>query len=123
MSNSSELPVVGIILSSFTDAGPQVVYNSAKAQVSEDAALNLSIRIMTVIGEEISRELYGPLPVPSNEDYLCLAYVFRVRSTYTVDPRLSERPTVISIIFKRAFKREISRAHGLILSYLSQATK
>lgn len=123
MSNNSELPVVGIILSSFTDAGPQVVYNSAKAQVSEDAALNLSIRIMTVIGEEISSELYGPLPVPSNEDYLCLAYVFRVRSTYTVDPRLSERPTVISIIFKRAFKREISRAHGLILSYLSQATK
>ena len=123
MSNSSELPVVGIILSSFTDAGPQVLYNSAKAQVSEDAALNLSIRIMTVIGEEISRELYGPLPVPSNEDYLCLAFVFRVQSTYTVDPRLSQRPTVISIIFKRAFKREISRAHGLILSYISQATK
>ena len=61
MSNNSELPVVGIILSSFTDAGPQVVYNSAKAQVSEDAALNLSIRIMTIIGEEISSELYGPL--------------------------------------------------------------
>lgn len=122
MTNNSELPVVGIIISSFSDAGPEVVYNTAKTKVSEDQALNLSIRIMTVIGEEMG-ELYGPLPVPSNDEYLCLAYVFRVRSTYTNDPRLSERPTVISIIFKRAFSREISRAHGLILSYLSQTTK
>ncbi len=118
----SESPVVGIIASSFSDVGPQVIYNSASAYISEDQALNLSIRIMTVIGEEITHDLYGPLPVPSNEEYQCLAYVFRVLSTFTTDPRLKERPTVISIIFKRAFKREISRAQGLILSYLSQVT-
>lgn len=123
METNSESPVVGIITSSFTDAGPQVIYNSTKKQLSEDQALNLSIRIMTVIGgEEIIYDLYGPLPVPSNDELLCLAYVFRVESTFTIDPRLKERPTVISIIFKRALKREISRAHGLILSYLSQVT-
>ncbi len=122
MESNSESPVVGIIISSFTDAGPQVIYNSTKTYISEDQALNLSIRIMTVIGEEIIYDLYGPLPVPSNDELLCLAYVFRVASTFTTDPRLKERPTVISIIFKRALKREISRAHGLILSYLSQVT-
>ncbi len=119
-SESEISPVVGIIISSFADAGPQVIYNSA--EVSEDTALNLSIRIMTVIGEEIIYDLYGPLPVPSNDELLCLAYVFRVESTFTTDPRLKERPTVISIIFRRALKREISRAQGLILSYLSQVT-
>ncbi|UCG90551.1 MAG: hypothetical protein JSU57_02145, partial [Candidatus Heimdallarchaeota archaeon] len=123
MEPSSESPVVGIITSSFTDAGPQVIFNSTKEHISEDQALNLSIRIMTVIGEEISKyELYGPLPVPSNDELLCLAYVFRVESTFTTDPRLKERPTVISIIFKRSLKREISRAQGIILSYLSQVT-
>lgn len=119
-SESEISPVVGIIISSFADAGPQVIYNSA--EVSEDTALNLSIRIMTVIGEEIIYDLYGPLPVPSIDDLLCLAYVFRVESTFTTDPRLKERPTVISIIFKRSLKREITRAQGLILSYLSQVT-
>ncbi|MHA2246859.1 MAG: hypothetical protein ACXADY_18080 [Candidatus Hodarchaeales archaeon] len=122
MESNSESPVVGIIISSFTDSGPQVIYNSTITHISADQALNLSIRIMTIIGEEIIHDLYGPLPVPSNDELLCLAYVFRVASTFTTDPRLKERPTVISIIFKRALKREISRAHGLILSYLSQVT-
>lgn len=122
MESDAESPVVGIIVSSFADAGPQVIYNSAKDHISEDQALNLSIRIMTVIGEEISFDLYGPLPVPSNDELLCLAYVFRVESIYTIDPRLKERPTVISIIFKRALKRAISRAQGIISSYLSQVT-
>ncbi|MFX1504628.1 MAG: hypothetical protein ACFFDC_00795 [Promethearchaeota archaeon] len=122
MESDTESPVVGIIISSFADAGPQVIYNSAKDHISEDQALNLSIRIMTVIGEEISFDLYGPLPVPSNDELLCLAYVFRVESTYTIDPRLKERPTVISIIFKRVLKRAISRAQGIISSYLSQVT-
>ncbi|MHA2202827.1 MAG: hypothetical protein ACW991_03990 [Candidatus Hodarchaeales archaeon] len=122
MESDAESPVVGIIISSFADAGPQVIYNSTKEHISEDQALNLSIRIMTVIGEEISYDLYGPLPVPSNDELLCLAYVFRVESTYTIDPRLKERPTVISIIFKRALKRAITRAQGIILSYLSQVT-
>ncbi len=122
MESDAESPVVGIIISSFADAGPQVIYNSTKEHISEDQALNLSIRIMTVIGEEISHDLYGPLPVPSNDELLCLAYVFRVASTYTIDPRLKERPTVISIIFKRALKRAITRAQGIISSYLSQVT-
>ncbi|MFX1284434.1 MAG: hypothetical protein ACFFB5_12315 [Promethearchaeota archaeon] len=122
MESSSESPVIGIITSSFTDAGPQVIFNSTKDHITEDQALNLSIRIMTVIGEEISKDLYGPLPVPSNDELLCLAYVFRVESTFTTDPRLKERPTVISIIFKRSLKREMSRAQGIILSYLSQMT-
>ncbi|MFX0015205.1 MAG: hypothetical protein ACFFB2_10425 [Promethearchaeota archaeon] len=122
MGSEAESPIIGIIISSFADAGPQVIYNSTKEYISEDHALNLSIRIMTVIGEEISHDLYGPLPVPSNDELLCLAYVFRVESTYTIDPRLKERPSVISIIFRRAFKREISRAQGIISSYLSQIT-
>ena len=122
MVSTTESPVVGIIISSFTDAGPQVVFNSAQAHVSEDQALNLSIRIMTLIGERINNEMFGPLPVPSNDNYLCLAYSFLVESTYTIDPRLKERPTVVCIIFKRSLKRDISRAHGLILSYLSQVT-
>lgn len=119
---NSESPVVGIIISSFSDAGPQVVFNSTKDQISEDQALNLSIRLMTLLGEQASNEMFGPLPVPSNDEYLCLAFPFRVDSTFTIDPRLKERPTVICIIFKRSLKREISRAHGLILSYLSQMT-
>ncbi|MHA2227327.1 MAG: hypothetical protein ACXAC8_19075 [Candidatus Hodarchaeales archaeon] len=119
---NSESPVIGIIISSFSDAGPEVIFNSTGNEVSEDQALNLSIRIMTVIGQEIIYDLYGPLPVPSNDEYLCLAYVFRVKSTYTIDPRLKERPIVICIIFKRILKRNISRAHGLILSYLTQVT-
>jgi hypothetical protein len=122
MVSNSEHPVVGIILSSFTDAGPQVMYNSAKKEVAEDQALNLAIRIMTLIGEQISNEMFGPLPIPANDTYLCLAYPFRVQSIYTSDPRLKERPTVVCIIFKRSLKRDISRAHGLILSYLSQVT-
>lgn len=122
MVSKSESPVVGIIISSFSDAGPQVVFNSTKDQVSEDQALNLSIRLMTLLGEQTSNEMFGPLPVPSNDEYLCLAFPFRVDSTFTIDPRLKERPTVICIIFKRSLKREISRAHGLILSYLSQMT-
>ena len=41
-SESEISPVVGIIISTFTDAGPQVIYNSA--EVSEDTALSLSAR-------------------------------------------------------------------------------
>ncbi|MFX0049873.1 MAG: hypothetical protein ACFFAJ_04685 [Candidatus Hodarchaeota archaeon] len=122
MVSNSESPVVGIIISSFSDAGPQVIFNSAAAHVSEDQALNLSIRLMTLLGEQNSNEMFGPLPVPSNDEYLCLAFPFRVDSTFTIDPRLKERPTVICIIFKRSLKREISRAHGIILSYLSKIT-
>ncbi|MFX0184388.1 MAG: hypothetical protein ACFE95_15005 [Candidatus Hodarchaeota archaeon] len=122
MVSNSESPVIGIIISSFSDAGPQVVFNSTKEHVSEDQALNLSIRLMTLLGEQTTNEMFGPLPVPSNDKYLCLAFPFRVDSTFTIDPRLKERPTVICIIFKRSLKREISRAHGLILSYLSQMT-
>lgn len=121
--NSHDQPVVGIIISTFSDAGPEVLFNSAEAQVTEDQALNLSIRIMTLLGERISsNEMFGPLPVPSNDEYLCFAFPFLVESIYTIDPRLKERPTVVCIIFKRSLKREISRAHGLILSYLSQIT-
>jgi hypothetical protein len=115
----TESPVVGIIVSMFTDAGPVVTFNSANSHVSEDQAFNLSIRIMTLIGEEISGDIYGPLPVPSNEDYLCLAYAFFVESTFTTDPRLKKRPSVICVIFKRQLKRIIAHAQGLILSYLS----
>lgn len=118
----TESPVVGIIISMFTDAGPVVIFNSAEKHVSEDQAFNLAIRIMTLIGEEISGEIFGPLPVPSNEEYLCLAYAFLVDSTFTTDPRLQKRPSVICVIFKRKLKRIISHAQGLILSYISNAT-
>ncbi|MHA1974929.1 MAG: hypothetical protein ACTSW1_18190 [Candidatus Hodarchaeales archaeon] len=119
---NSETPIIGTIISLFSDSGPQVIFNSTKTLVSEDQALNLAIRIMTLIGEQGRTEIYGPLPVPSNEQYLCLAYSFRVQATYTTDERLRERPSIICIIFKREFKRDMSRAHGLILSYLSKFT-
>lgn len=122
MNTKTESPIVGVIISIFTDAGPQVIFNSAENQVSEDQAFNLSIRIMTLIGEEISGDIFGPLPVPSNEELLTLAYAFFVESTITSDPRLSKRPCVICVIFKRHLKRIISHAHGLILSYLSNVT-
>ncbi len=122
MDSVSESPIVGIVISSFTDSGPQVLFNSAVSYITEDQALNLSIRIMTLIGESTNNEMFGPLPIPSNDSYLCLAYSFLVESTYTIDPRLRERPTVICIIFKRTLKRDISRAHGLLLTYLSQVT-
>ncbi|MHA1975956.1 MAG: hypothetical protein ACW98F_13565 [Candidatus Hodarchaeales archaeon] len=119
MTVKTESPVIGIIISIFTDAGPQVIFNSAEKHVSEDQAFNLSIRIMTLIGEEISGDIFGPLPIPSNEEFLCLAYPFFVKSTFTTDPRLDRRPSVICVIFKRRLKRIMSHAHGLILSYLS----
>ncbi len=122
MTVKTESPVIGIIISIFTDAGPQVIFNSAENHVPEDQGFNLSIRIMTLIGEEISEDIFGPLPIPSNEDYLCLAYAFFVKSTFTTDPRLNKRPSVICIIFKRQLKRIMSHAHGLILSYLSNVT-
>ncbi len=122
MSTKTESPVIGITISIFTDAGPQVIFNSAEKHVSEDQAFNLSIRIMTLIGEEISGDIYGPLPVPSNEEYLCLAYAFFVKSTFTTDPRLNNRPSVICVIFQRQLKRIVSHAQGLILSYLSNVT-
>lgn len=118
--NGSESPVVGIVISLFADIGPQVVFNTA---VSEDEALNLSIRVMTLLGERVNdfgSDLFGPLPVPSNEEYLCLVFSFVVDAAFTTDPRLKERPAIICIIFKRAMKREISRAQGLIFSYISQ---
>ena len=124
MNQKTESPVVGVIISIFTDAGPQVIFNSAEKQVTEDQAFNLSIRIMTLIGETMnltSGEIYGPLPVPENEDFLCLAYAFFVDSTFTTDPRLKRRPSVISVIFRKRLKRIVSHAHGLILSYLSNA--
>ena len=124
MNQKTESPVVGVIISIFTDAGPQVIFNSAEEEVSEDQAFNLSIRTMTLIGETMDLtkgEMYGPLPVPSNEDYLCLAYAFFVDSTFTTDPRLKKRPSVISVIFRKQLKRVVSHAHGLILSYLSNS--
>lgn len=122
MNTKTESPVVGIIISLFTDTGPQVVLNSAETHVSEDQAFNLSIRIMTLIGEGISEDIFGPLPIPSNEEFLCLAYAFFVKSTFTTDPRLKKRPSVICIVFKRQLKRIVSHAHGLIFSYLSNVT-
>ena len=122
MGNDTESPIVGIVVSMFTDVGPQVVFNTATA-VTEDQALNLSIRVMTLLGErahDYGLDLIGPLPVPSNEEYLCLVFSFIVDATFTTDPRLEERPTIICIIFKRSMKREISQAQGLILSYISQ---
>ncbi len=54
MNQITDSPVVGVIISIFTDAGPQVIFNSAEKQVSEDQAFNLSIRIMTLIGETMN---------------------------------------------------------------------
>ena len=120
--NETESPVVGIVISMFSDVGPQVVFNTATT-ITEDQALNLSIRVMTLLGERVNAfgsDLIGPIPVPSNEEYLCLVFSFIVDATFTTDARLKERPSIICIIFRRSMKREISRAQGLILSYISQ---
>ncbi|MFW9855535.1 MAG: hypothetical protein ACFFFG_10765 [Candidatus Thorarchaeota archaeon] len=120
--NEPESPVVGILTSIFTDAGPQVVFNSTTV-ITDDQALNLSVRVMTLLGEQIGRssfDLFGPLPIPADEEYLCFIFSFIVEAVFTTDPRLKERPTIICIIFKRSMRREMSRAQGLIQSYISQ---
>jgi len=117
-----ESPVIGTIFSIFSDTGPQVIFNSTEDLISENQALNLSIRVLTLIGGDERTDIYGPLPIPSNEKFLCLAYPFQVESTFTSDEKLNEKPCIIFIIFKQEFKREMSRTHGLILSYLSKLT-
>lgn len=123
METHNEL-IRGLVTATFLDIGPQVIFNSLDEELSEDESLNLAIRVMTVIGEELTEEIiYGPFPVPGHEELLCITFAFTVKSIDSSDPRLGLRPTIICILFNKSAKRELSQVMGYITTFLQATTK
>ncbi|MFX0092191.1 MAG: hypothetical protein ACFFBD_10555 [Candidatus Hodarchaeota archaeon] len=121
MSLSDQL-IDGLVVTIFKDIGPAVIYNSAK--MDEGSAFNLAVKGMTTIGETITKEIYGPFPVPQDEKRRALAFVFTTGATETEDVRIMEfgRTTVFWIIYQEERNRNIKPITGLIKAYLSMLT-
>ncbi|MFX0063922.1 MAG: hypothetical protein ACFFC7_17265 [Candidatus Hermodarchaeota archaeon] len=114
--------IEGLIVTIFKDIGPYVIFNDTK--LDEGSAFNLAVKGMTTIGETVSKEVYGPFPVPQQDELRALAFVFTIKATNSEDHRILEfgRTTVFWMIYNEEKKRNIIPATGLIKSYLSVLT-
>ncbi|MHA1211593.1 MAG: hypothetical protein ACTSSH_03940 [Candidatus Heimdallarchaeota archaeon] len=127
--------LVGMIVSSFGDSGPNIVFNNT--ELAEDEAMILAIKGMTVIGldnpldviddindEEQRRatiQQFGPFPVKDRKSLRALAISFVVRAENSTDTRIQTfgRFCVLFLVYKFEHTRLILDSYGLIEPYFN----
>ncbi|HUU79001.1 MAG TPA: hypothetical protein VMX55_11700 [candidate division Zixibacteria bacterium] len=134
-----EPKLAGIIVSSFSDSGPNIVFNNSK--LADDEAMILAIKGMTVIGidspldviEDIENEeerrsviqQFGPFPIKDRESLKALAISFVVKAEESADLRITTfgRFCVMFLIYNLEHTRLILDSYGLIEPYFTIISK
>ena len=127
--------LAGIIVSSFADRGPDIVFNNT--ELAEDEAMILAIKGMTVIGidnpldviEDINDEeerratiqQFGPFPIKGRESLKALAISFVVKAEESADLRIMTfgRFCVLFLIYRQEHTRLMLDSYGLIEPYFT----
>ncbi len=127
--------LVGIIVSSFSDSGPNIVFNNT--DLGDDEAMILAIKGMTVIGldnpldgiEDInddeerraSIQQFGPFPIKDRDKLKALAISFVVKAEDSSDHRIKTfgRFCVLFLIYNIEHTRLILDSYGLIEPYFN----
>ena len=131
--------LVGMIVSSFTDSGPNIIFNNSK--LHDDEAMILAIKGMTVIGldnpldaiEDINNDeerrasiqQFGPFPVKDKENLKALAISFIVKAENSIDRRITTfgRFCVLFLLYNIEYTRLILDSYGLIEPYFHIISK
>ncbi|TET31658.1 MAG: hypothetical protein E3J70_01790 [Candidatus Heimdallarchaeota archaeon] len=127
--------LVGIIVSTFADRGPDTVFNNT--DLADDEAMILAIKGMTVIGldnpldaiEDINDDeerrstiqQFGPFPIKDRATLKALAISFVVKSEDSTDHRIRTfgRFCVLFLIYNVEHTRLILDSYGLIEPYFN----
>ncbi|MCF2144243.1 MAG: hypothetical protein K9W42_11135 [Candidatus Heimdallarchaeota archaeon] len=133
--NDYEPKLVGMIVSTFSDSGPNIVFNNT--HLGDDEAMILAIKGMTVIGldnpldviddindDEQRRstiQQFGPFPVKDHESLRALAISFVVKAKDSKDTRIATfgRFCVLFLIYNVEHTRQILDSYGLIEPYFN----
>jgi hypothetical protein len=86
---SDEEPIFsGMIFATNDEFGPNLRINASP--LAEREALAVAIQGITAVsfGKSQIHGLFGPLPVPYNEAYLTIVYVFNVKAQKSLDPTI-----------------------------------
>ncbi len=127
--------LAGIIVSSFADRGPDIVFNNT--ELAEDEAMILAIKGMTVIGldspldviEDINDDeerratiqQFGPFPIKGRDNLKALAISFVVKAEESADHRIMTfgRFCVIFLVYHQEHTRLMLDSYGLIEPYFT----
>ena len=134
--NDPYLPkLAGLIVSSFADVGPSIVFNNS--ELADDEAMILAIKGMTVIGidnpldviEDINDDeerratiqQFGPFPIKGRDNLKALAISFVVKAEQSEDLRIMTfgRFCVMFLIYNLEHTRLILDSYGLIEPYFT----
>lgn len=118
---SSPDVIDGIIITIFSDMGPNPVVNTSS--LNEEISMKLAIAGMTILSmgyggdgvfEKRHYRLHGPIPVPDSGDYEALALSFSVRPTNTDDVRVLDhgRETTLWLVFSSTYRNIIYSYHS-----------
>ncbi|MHA1743052.1 MAG: hypothetical protein ACTSV6_02225 [Candidatus Heimdallarchaeota archaeon] len=112
---STETIFDGILFSFNDETGPVLSVNYSP--LNERQAIATIIQGITAVGmtPEVERELFGPIPVPYNQEYRALMYVFRVESSAFIEGRFCS----LFLIFKKEMIRFIANVYAMIKSLLN----
>ena len=130
-----EPKLVGMIVSSFSDAGPEIAFNNS--DLKDDEAMVLAIKGMTVIGidnpldviEDINDDeerraviqQFGPFPIKGRDNLKALAISFVVKAEKSADLRITTfgRFCVLFLLYNLEHTRLILDSYGLIEPYFT----
>ncbi|MEA2070285.1 MAG: hypothetical protein U9O98_03250 [Asgard group archaeon] len=133
--DSYERKLAGMIVATFSDSGPNIVFNNS--ELANDEAMVLSIKGMTVIGldnpldniEDIndpeqrrgSIQQFGPFPIKQRDDLRALAISFIVKAEKSADARIVThgRFNVLFLIYHVEDTRLMLDSYGLIEPYFT----
>jgi len=127
--------LVGMIVSIFSDSGPNIIFNNTS--LADDEAMILAIKGMTVIGldnpldviddindDEQRRatiQQFGPFPIKDHESLRALAISFVVKAKDSKDTRITTfgRFCVLFLVYNLEHTRLILDSYGLIEPYFN----
>lgn len=119
-SSESQKVFEGMLFAMNEDVGPTITVNLSP--LNDREAIATAIQGITAVGmgEGDVRGLFGPLPVPYNNNYRALVFTFRVSTTTSSDPEILEhgRFCALFLIFQKEMLNYIASVFAMIESTL-----
>ncbi|MHA1308197.1 MAG: hypothetical protein ACTSQN_12980 [Candidatus Heimdallarchaeota archaeon] len=110
----------GMLFAMNEDIGPTITVNLSP--LNDREAIATAIQGITAVGmgEGDVQGLFGPLPVPYNNNYRALVFTFRVATTTSDDPEINEqgRFCALFLIFQKEKLNYIANVFAMIESTL-----
>ncbi|NHJ86316.1 MAG: hypothetical protein FK734_12705 [Asgard group archaeon] len=116
--DSDDLIFDGMLSAINDDEGPRMLLNISS--LSEREAIATVIHGITAVGlgEEENKGLFGPIPVPYNNNFRTLIYVFYVSPSKNDPDNHSKKFCAFFFIFKTEMIRYIANVYSMIESLL-----